>query len=165
VVRIDHQRDARADRLAHRARHRSILLDAEADLQLHRREAVGDVARGLLGEILERIARLAPVKPGRIGAHLGAQRPAHQPVCRDAEVLSLDVPERDVDAAQTLDDDALLSVIAQAGVDQLPERVRPQRVRADQPGGDGRDHRRGHRGGAVALAPAGDPRIGLDLDQ
>ena len=51
VVGVDHQRDIRPDRLAHRARHRGVLLDAEADLQLHRLEALRDVAGRLLGEI------------------------------------------------------------------------------------------------------------------
>ncbi len=52
---------------------------------------------------------------------------------RHAEMLALDVPQRDVDAAQPLDHDALLPVIAQARVDHLPQHVGAQRILADQP--------------------------------
>ena len=164
MVGVDHQGDAGADRVTHRARHRGVLLDAEADLQLHRLEALGDVAGGLLGEVSQRIAGFAPVEPGRVGLYLVAHRPAEQAVHRHAEMLSLDVPQRDVDAAQALDDHALLPVIAQPRVDLAPEIFGAQRIGADQPGRDAVDHRGGHARGAVAFAPAGEARVGRDLD-
>src|ERR1041384_7858979 len=61
---------SRTDRLAHGAGHRGILLDPEADLELHRGKPFAGVPSRLLGEVPERIARLAPVEPGRVGADL-----------------------------------------------------------------------------------------------
>ena len=133
MVGIDHQSDIGPDRLPHRARHRGILLDAEADLELHRLKSVRDIAGRLLGEIPQRIAGFAPVETGRIGLHLGAQRAAEQAVHGHAKMLSLDIPQRDVDAAQPLDDDAFLPVIAEPGIDHLPQKFGPQRILADQP--------------------------------
>src|SRR6516162_3490514 len=66
MVCVDHQRDVWADRLAHRARHVCIFLDAETDLQLHGFEAFGDVASRLFSEIADRIARFATVESGRV---------------------------------------------------------------------------------------------------
>src|SRR5947209_4514909 len=45
-----------------------------------------------------------------------------------AKSLALDVPQRDVDAAQALDDRALLAVVAKARVDFVPEPLRAERI-------------------------------------
>src|SRR6185295_12638256 len=81
------------------------------------------------------------------------------------EMFSLDVPERDVDAAQALDDDAFLTVIAQARVDRLPQEVGAQRILTDQPRSHAPDDRGRHQGGAVAFSPSHETVIGLDLDE
>ena len=163
MVGIDHQCDVGPDRFPHGARHRGIFFHAEADLEFYRLEAFRDITGRLLGKIAQRIARFAPVQSGRIGLHLAAKRAAEQAMHGNAEVLSLDVPQRDVDAAQPLDHGALLPVIPEPGVDHLPQKFGPQRILADQPWRDGLDDGGGDPGGAVAFAPADQAVIGLDL--
>ena len=164
VIGVDHQSNVRSDRLAHGARYCGILFHTEADLQLHGLESLRDIAGRFLGEIAKWIARLAPVKAGRVGLHLGAQRTADQPVHRDAKMLALDVPQRDVDAAQALDHEALLPVIAQPRIDHLPQIVGPQRIFTDQPRRYALHDGSGHPCRAVAFAPADQPGVGFDLD-
>ena len=78
VIGVEHQADVRADRLAHRADQRARRVDVEADLQLRRVKAFGDVAAHLVDDVVERIAVLAPIGAGGVGAHLAcaADRPS-----------------------------------------------------------------------------------------
>jgi hypothetical protein len=116
VVGVDHQSDLWADRRAHRLGDFGVLGDPEADLELHRAKALLGVAGRLFGEIIPRVAGLAAVEAGRVGADLGAHRSAHQAVRRDAEVLALQVPQRDVDPGERLHRQALLAVVAERRV-------------------------------------------------
>src|SRR4029079_16268340 len=110
---------------------RGILSDAETDLQLYGAESFRGVEGCFLRQVFERIARFAPVEAGRIGLHLAACRAAEELMRGHAKMLALDVPQRDVDAAQALDHDALLAVVAQARIDYLPQQFGAQRILAD----------------------------------
>jgi hypothetical protein len=78
-------------------------------------------------------------------------------------VLALDVPQRDVDTAEALNHHAFLAVIAQPGINHLPEMIGPQRILADQPRHHVVDHGRGDPRRAVAFTPADDAVIGFDF--
>jgi hypothetical protein len=99
MVGIDHQCDVRPDRFPHGVRHRGIFFHTKTDLEFHRLETICDIARRFLGEIPQWIARFAPVKTGCVGLHLAAKRSAKQTVHGNAEMLSLDIPKCDIDAA------------------------------------------------------------------
>jgi uncharacterized protein involved in type VI secretion and phage assembly len=70
--------------------------------------------------------------PGGVRPDPGAQRPAHQAVRGDAEVLALEVPQRAVDPRERLDGQALLAVVAERGVQPLPDRLGRERIHTDQ---------------------------------
>ena len=142
VVGVHHQLDVRADRPAHGLGVPEILLEAEADLELDGRKALGGVALGLLGQIGLGPALRAAVEARRVGSDALAQGPAHQPMDRLAQQLALEIPERDVDARERLDDEAALAVVAELVVEPLPERLGRHRIPAQQQ----RAHRRHHRG-------------------
>jgi acyl-CoA thioesterase FadM len=68
--------------------------------------------------------------------------------------LTLDVPKRDIDAAQALNDRAFLAVIAKARVDFVPEPLGPERVLTDEQRLHAVDDGGIDAGRPVALAPA-----------
>jgi hypothetical protein len=165
VVGVKHQADRRADRLAHGADQALVLLDAEADLELDRREALFDVAFDLAHDIVERIACLQAIGAGRVGSNAAAQGPAHQHMDRRLEVATLEVPERDVDARQGGCDQSLLPLVAKPVVEVLPVALGGERVVADEIAGHGLDHRRIEAGRPEALAPPRRAILRDDLDE
>ena len=78
------------------------------------------------------VGAVAAVEPGGVGAHAVADRPAHEDVHRLPERPPHEVPERDVDAAQRLDREAPLAVIAQMIVEALPVPFDRERVLAGE---------------------------------
>src|SRR6266404_5464045 len=134
------------------------------DLHLHALEAAGAVALGLAGEIVDRLAFLVEAAAG-IGLDPVAAAP-EQAVERQFGDLAGDVPERDVDAADRVHDDAAAAKLAGAREHLLPQAFDQQRILADQ-------HRRQLRldhplSGAAAdpgLTDPDHPLVGLDLDQ
>ena len=104
VVRLDHQVDVGADRVAHRADDvdREVLVAAVLDaprgpegVELHRGVAGGGDLAGLGGDGL-RLA-LRPVPAVGVGADAVADPPAEQGVDREPGGLADDVPARDLD--------------------------------------------------------------------
>jgi hypothetical protein len=164
VVGVDHQTDPVADLGPHAPRCRNIVREPEPHLQLHSGEALGHVSGGLLPQIRLVVVTLAPVEAGGVGLHLRADRPAHEDVDRYAERAPLQVPQCDVDAAQRLYRKPFLAVIAEAGVQILPDRLGRKRVAPDEPLAVDRHDRRVHAGRPVNLAPPGKPVLGHDLD-
>jgi hypothetical protein len=157
VIRIHHQLHRWPDRFAHDTRRIRIFLHTEADLKFHRGKSFGDVTRRLLGEIADGLGRSPPEQSSRVSNNLRPLRTAKQLLHRNAKMLAFDVPQRDIDAAQALDDDTLLTVIAQARIDHLPQTVGRQRILAEAQWRDAIYHGRGHPRRAVAFAPADVP--------
>ena len=82
---------------------------------------------------------------------------------RLVQVLALQIPQRDVDAAEPLDDGTLLPVIAIAGIQLVPDVLAAHGILSNQEAGEfphdgGIDPR-----GPITLAPADQPLIGDDL--
>jgi hypothetical protein len=125
VVGVDHQPHAGPYSIANGTDHAGVLFEAISDFQLDRAEAFSSISRRLLCKILLRPAGFAAIEAGSIGCDFGAHRTAHQAVHGHAENLALQVPEGDVDPAQSLDDRTLLAVVAEAGIDFLPEPLCP----------------------------------------
>jgi len=128
MVRVDHQADALADLRAHRTGRRHVVAQAEPDLQLHGGKSLRGIARRLLAQIGLVVRALAAIEPGRIGGDRHADRPAHQRMDGLPERPAGEVPQRDVDPAERLDGEALLAVIAEAGVEIFPDRLAGARV-------------------------------------
>ena len=122
------------------------------------------MALHLLDDVVERIAAAAPIGAGCVGVDGGARRPAEQHRRRHAEMAALEIPQRDVDAADGRDDDALLPVVAEVVVEIHPDHVGGARVAADQAALQGRDDGRVDARRPVAFAPAGGAVVGADLD-
>ena len=165
MVRIEHKTDLRPDRLAHGANKRSILLDAEADLELDRLEALADIALHLLDHVVERIALAQTIGAGRIGIHGRPVRAAEQHRGRHIEVPPLEIEERDVDAADRRNHHALLTVVAEVVVEIHPDDIGRAWVAPDQAALQRLDDRRVDARRPIALAPAGRPRVRRDLDE
>src|ERR1700730_10869275 len=132
MIGVNHEPDIRTDGLAHRPCRSLVLVDTEADLELHRLKTFFTVPGGLFGKVNLRIACLAPVESGRIAIHFGSHRSAHQAMNRLPEIFALEVPKRDIDAAQALDDHSLLAVLAEASVDLVPQPHAPHGVLAQE---------------------------------
>ena len=108
-----------------------------------------------------------------VGAHPVAVRRAEQLVDRLAERLALDVPERDVEAADRVDRDPAPAEVDEAAVHLLPEPLDVERVLADQDVAQAHGNRVGARrlderldelGRRVDLADARDALVGVDPD-
>ena len=135
-----------------------------ADLHLHALEAAGAVSFGLAGDAVDALALLVEPAAG-IGLDPVAAGP-EQLIDRHFRDLAGDVPQRDVDAADRVHDDAAPPVLPGAHEHLLPQPLDHQRVLADEQRlqillDTG-------RGGAAArprLADADRAVIGLDLDQ
>src|SRR5215831_8798800 len=134
------------------------------DLHLHSLEAAGAVALGLAGEIVDPFAFPVEAAAG-IGLDPVAAG-AEKAIERQFRDLAGDVPQRDVDAADRIHDDAAAAELAGAREHLLPQALDQERVLADQ-------HRPQDLLDDVAGGAAADPRlanpdralIGLDLDK
>ena len=101
MIGVDHQTHVRSDRLERTASNDpQILVDVEPDLDLDGVEALLAIRRHLLGDIGDAIDAVLTERTCSVSAHALAEAPAEQQGDRNAEVLALDVPERDVDAGQ-----------------------------------------------------------------
>ncbi len=150
AVDVDHQLRVRAQRAAYRRNPRDVLfgvglaqlgmIDQMAqmglrrriapDLHLHAVEAAGAVAFGLAGKIVDRLAFLVKAAAG-IGLDPLAAA-AEKAIERQPGDLAGDVPERDVDAADRIHDDAAAAKLSGAREHLLPQPLDQQRVLADQ---------------------------------
>ena len=124
-------------------------------------EALG---RDLLGALDDRLGPVA-ADPA-IDPHLLAHRPAQQRMHRLVQHLALDVPQRLVDARQRAHMNGAAAIKA-AAIQHRPMILDRRRVFADQIVGQFGDTGRHGFGAAFhhRLAPAGDARIGLDLEE
>src|SRR5207248_8016539 len=111
-----------------------------------------------------RIATRAPERAGRIRGNLGAQGATHELVHRDIEMLALDIPERDIDAAERRYDEALLALIAEAVEKLRPNPLGCERIGAEEMRAESRDHRRVGTRGPETFAPAHGAILAHDLD-
>src|SRR5690606_26974143 len=143
---------------------RDVLLEPEPDLELYRPEAFPHVARHLLRDVVERVARVAAIGARRICCHAGPQGAAQELVDRRSEPLSLDVPQGNVDAAQRRDDQSLLPLIAKMVVEELPDPLRGEGILAQQQRPEGLHDGRIEPGRPEAFAPAGRAVLAYDLD-
>ena len=135
-----------------------------ADLHLHAAKAARSIALGLGGEVVDRFALLVEAAAG-IGLDPIAAA-AEQAVERHPRHLAGDVPQRDVDAADPIHDDAAPAELAGAGEHLLPQPLDQQRVLAEQHRAEQIvDDVPGAAAADAGLADAGDAIIGLDLDQ
>ncbi|MNT55620.1 hypothetical protein D3C72_1928680 [compost metagenome] len=80
-------------------------------------------------------------------------------------MFALDIPKRHVDARQGSQRQAALALVAQRIVEPRPDLFGFKRIRADKPGGIGRDHRGVRPCRAEAFAPAGGAVVADDLHQ
>ena len=98
---------------------------------------------------------------------------AEQLADRLAERLPLDVPERDVDAADRVDRDSAAADEDDAAIHLVPEPLDVERILTDQQPAEAvrdrvrarsADERRDGLGRRVDFADAGDPLVGVDQD-
>jgi hypothetical protein len=92
VVGVDHQADLRADCLAHRLHRADVVVDAEADLQLHGLVAQAAGFEGFLAKVGRVVGAVTAVEAGGVGLDLVADGAAHEAVDGLAEVFSFEVP-------------------------------------------------------------------------
>src|SRR5271170_4342540 len=135
-----------------------------ADLHLHAVEAAGAIALRLARQVVDRLPFLVETA-ARIGLDAIAAR-AEQTVDRQFRDLAGDVPQRDVDAADRVHDDAAPAELPGAGEHLLPQPFDQQRVRAKQHRPQLLfDHIPRAAAAGSSLTDAGDAIVGLDLDQ
>ena len=165
---LDQQLDLEADRIAHRGeRFDGLLLRLIGNEQpamiervaLQCGEAALQLTQGELGRALRRRTIPASVGPDLV-AHLAAQ----QFVDRHTQRFALDVVERHLDSGlgAVLDRTAAREV---AVVDGLPQLFNPEGILTSDHAAVFLDQRRHGRRPASRVAPAGDPLVGLDLDE
>jgi hypothetical protein len=135
-----------------------------ADLHLHAAKAASAVALGLAGNAVDALPFLVEAAGG-IGLDpiaAGAEKLVH----RQPGDLAGDVPQRDVDAADRIYDDAAPPELPRLRKHLLPVRLDQQRILPDQE----RRHNLVDDGGRDAAAEPGfadadDAAVGLDLHQ
>src|SRR5580704_8428830 len=135
-----------------------------ADLHLHAFEAAGAVAFRLAGDTVDALAFL--IEPAARVSLNPVAAGAQELVDRHHGDLAGDVPQRDVDAANRVHDNAAPSVLPGAHEHLLPQPLDHQRVFANQQ----RlqilvDASRGDPAAEPRFADANKTVIGLDLDQ
>ena len=122
-----------------------------------------------LGHLLGRVRH----QPRRVGADALVADGAEQLADRLARRLALEVPERDVEAADRVDRDAAPADVVDAAVHLVPEPLDVVRVLAEQELAQavrdrvrarGVDERGDGLGRRVDLADAGEPLVGVDQD-
>ena len=111
-----------------------VVVGAEADLHLHRLEALIDIATRLVDECGGGVTAFAPEETGRIGVDLAAKAAAEQLMDRLVECLAHEIPQRDIDAADRADIGALQlqafpdhGVVKRAAADHLRFERAPRR--------------------------------------
>ena len=135
-----------------------------ADLHLHALEAAGAVALRFAGEIGGRFAFLIKAAAG-IGLDAVAAG-AEEAVYWQFGDLAGDVPQRDVDAADRVHENAAATELPGACEHLLPEMLDQQRILADEQRLEASfDDGRGDTATDPSLADSDDAVIGLDLDE
>ena len=145
------------------------ILAQRAPAELDGREALLTEGRDGLGDFLRRVRH----QPRRVGADPLVLDRADQLAHRLAERLALDVPERDVEAADRVNGDPTTSDEDDAAVHLVPEPLDVERVLADQQlvqalrnrvRARSAHERRDGLGRRVDLADAGDPLVRVHQD-
>ena len=131
--------------------------------QFYRIEAFAGISRRLFGEVHIRLAIIAAIKAGGIGAHLGPKGATHQSMYRLAKELSFQIPECDVDSTEPLDDRALLPVIPIAGINLPPNPLTSHGVLPNQKRRKAFHYRRVYPCRSIALTPSDETDIGFYL--
>ena len=139
--------------------------DLKLDAKRVGAEAVVLELQCLLHGFLDQPIHVDEIEAGGVGLHLPTVGAADQLVDRPAGGPAHDVPQRDVDARERRDGEALRAVVLDAVVEVLPHHLHVEGVAAEDARGVLRlDQRLVHRGRAIALAPAGDAHIRRHLD-
>ena len=163
MVGVDEQTDSRPDCVADSFGDPRILGNAETDLQFYCIETFAGISRRLFGEVHIRSAPIAAIKAGGIGAHLRPQGAAHQSMYRLAKELSFQIPECDVDPAETLDDRTFLPVITIAGINLPPNPLTSHGILPNQKRRKAFHYRRIYPCRSVAFTPSDKTDIGFYL--
>src|SRR4051794_34993317 len=172
VAGVDQDRDGAGSGLDRRGRELDVLRRVLAE----RSPAELDRGEALVAEPTDALAHLRRVVRHQhrgVRAHLVALLRAEQLAHRLALRLALDVPERDVDAADRVQRDPAAADVDQAAVHLLPEPLDVRRILTDEQVAEAvrdrvrarRLHQRAHRlGRGVDLADAGDALVRVDED-
>lgn len=121
VIGVDHQPHIRPDRFAHGGNDRKILLDAETDLDLAGVKTLCTALSHLIGIVGDAVDPITLEAAGGVGAHAFAPAPAEQHGDGGAVMLSLDIPQRYIDAGQGCNAEAALATVAQGIVKHSPD--------------------------------------------
>src|SRR5262245_16840990 len=165
---VHHEANVRAHRLPHGGDPADVLGERRApDLQLDAREALGHVAGHLGGEVVRRLA--LPVEP-RAGVAVDLLRVgAEEPEERDAQGLSLEVPQGGVDGGERRRDDPGAGGQLGGPERPLPDALDEEGVLSDHQRRqvllDRGDQRPGRRRRVPRLADAELPGVGLEEHQ
>jgi hypothetical protein len=124
-VRVRHDVDVRPDGVDDGVDELDVAADPLPSLDrpvretlLHGREPLRRPRCRLRGERVEVLRR---VEPARIGGSEGRMAPPRRSWNGDAELLAEQVPERDVDRADRVEDDAAAADVERGAVHRLPE--------------------------------------------
>ena len=131
VAHVDHDVGRVTDRHADSLDETQIIANTVPKLppaELHRRISVGDVPPGGLDDCVVSLG----CEVARIGAQQVAPGAAEKAMDRLTAVLSEDVPQRDVDAAHGLNDDAPAAISCGVVVHERPKRIDVERVPAHE---------------------------------
>ena len=166
MIRVDHQHNVRADRVAHSGNPIQVLLHrTQADFHLDRFESLRFIAERFLDRLFVQAIHVLEVKAGRIGLQRGTETAADQLVDRLVGGFADNVPQRNINTADRCDGHARQAVILDLVVELFPqhfnvEGIAPDDRRAQHRFDDGAiDCRR-----AIAIAPADGAVVGTDLD-
>ena len=165
MIGVDHQTHVRSDDRTHGFNDPQILVDVKPDLDLDGVEALLAIRRHLLGDIGHAIDAILTERTCSVSANALAEAPAEKQGDGNAEVLALDVPERDVDAGKGGDGKSALTLIAQQIVELAPDFLGFKRIAANQRRGIGVDDGGIGLRGAKAFAPADRSVIANDFNQ
>ena len=165
MIGVDHQPHVRPDGIAHGGDDFQVFLDVEADLDLDGMKAFGSVSGGFRGYVGHPLDTVLAERAGGIGAHRLAKAAAEEGGDRGTEMLALDVPQGDVDAAQRGDGQAPLALVAHQVVETDPQALRLQRITPQQGRRIGLDDGGVGQRGAEAFAPADGTVFAHDLHQ
>jgi hypothetical protein len=175
VVGVGHQSHVVADGVADRPDEFDVALRSpaevvpESDLVLQGVEAGVDVAGGLLDDGLAQRLEVVDARPevaGRVGAHRFPTPAAEEPRHRLAGRPAVEVPQRDVDAADDPGVGGGVELVREQRPQVVVDRLHVARVAPLEPRGDhALDEFAVAGDGPPALAPADRPVVGRQADE
>src|SRR5262245_32888529 len=133
MIRIGHPAYLVTQSTSHCTGAALVLLTPETQFKLHGPKPRLGMGLGLFHErvFLTRQSG-ASIKARRVRLNVGTKSATHHLVDWQSCGLSLDVPEGDIDAAESLNDSSFLAMIAQPVVKLFPDHFIVQRIATDQ---------------------------------